>query len=134
MNFEEIEKEFNQLMKHGQELIDKLKEKQDCLSDFDIYEINFNGNIERFYCSKESISFDDAQSMIKNAGKKPLTVSELWAEDNSGLPRWRLLKDAGCACWVWCQEYSDSSAYNVNLSNGGVTTYTRTNNHYALCY
>lgn len=101
---------------------------------FDIFEINFNGNIERFYCSKEIISFDNAQSMIKNAGKRPVTVSELWEEDNSGLPRWRLLKDAGCTCLVWCQEYSDSSAYHVNLLNGNVFTGTRTFNNYALCY
>jgi hypothetical protein len=29
MNFEEMEKEFNQLMKHGQELIEKLKQERE---------------------------------------------------------------------------------------------------------
>lgn len=134
MNIEEMEKELNQLMKRGQELIEKLKEKQDCLSNFDVYEINFNGKIERFYCSKEIYSFDGAQSMIRNVGKRPVTVSELWDKDEDGIERWRHLKNACCNIWVWCQEYSDSSAYYVYLHLGGVLIDTRTANYYALCY
>ena len=120
-------------LKEWKSRIEKKIEALEQENKFDVYEINFNGKIERFYCSKESVSFDDAQSMVKKFGKKTLTVSELWAEDNSGLPRWRLLKDAGCSCWVWCQEYSESSAYFVNLNNGLVLTLTRTANSNALC-
>lgn len=134
MNIEEMEKEFNQSMKHGQELIEKLKMEQNCLSNFDVYEINFNGKIERFYCSKEEMTFDKAQELIQKAGKKPLTVSELWKEDNRGIPRWQLLKDAGCKKWVWCQEYSVSSAYYVGLDTGSVYTNSRILRLNTLCY
>ena len=144
MNFEEMEKEFNQLMKHGQELIEKLKRGQKTesdfdtsdfdTSDFDVYEINFNGKTERFHCSKQEMTFKKAQELIQKVGKKPLTVSELWAEDNSGIPRWQLLKDAGCKKWVWCQQYSDDTAYFVYLHTGCVfATSTRTSNLTALC-
>jgi len=134
MNFEEIEKELNELMKHGQELIEKLKRDKKTESDFDVYEINFNAKAERFYCSKEDVNYDKAQQMAQRIGKKTLTVSELWKEDNSGIPRWQLLKDAGCKKWVWCQEYSDSAAYYVGLTNGNVDTDTRVaTNLAALC-
>lgn len=134
MNFEEIEKEFNELMKHGQELIEKLKKGQETESDFDVYEINFNGNIERIYFSKEEMTFEKAQEIIKKAGKKPLTVSDLWQKDEKGVERWRHLKEVGCKKWVWCQEYSDNAAYLVDLYYGGVATFTRTYNGTALCF
>ena len=134
MNFVEMEKEFNQLMKHGQELIEKLKKGQKTESDFDVYEINFNGNIERIYCSKEEMTFEQAQELIKKVGKKPLTVSELWQKDEKGVERWKHLKAVGCVVWVWCQEYSDNAAYDVNLHDGNVYANTRTNNNNALCF
>lgn len=129
-----MEKEFNQLMKHGQELIEKLKTGQKTESDFDVYEIDFNGKTERFYCSKEEMTFEEAQELIKKAGKKPLTVSELWQKDEKGVERWRHLKEVGCEKWVWCEEYSDSAAYGVNLNSGNVYTYARTGNNFALCF
>ena len=133
MNFEEIEKEFNELMKHGQELIEKLKKGQETESDFDIYEINFNGNIERIYCSKEEMTFDEAQELIKKAGKKPLTVSDLWQKDEKGVERWRHLKELGGETWVWCQEYSDNTASIVYLDNGFVNTNGRSSTANTLC-
>ena len=133
MNIEEIEKEFNQLTKHDKELIEKLKREQNCLSDFDVYEINFNGKTERFYCSKEEMTFKKAQELIQKAGKKPVTLSELGKEDNSGVERWRHLKDAGCVDWVWCQAYSYNSAYHVCLKSGSVFSNTHAHNANALC-
>lgn len=133
MNIEEMEKEFNQLMKHGQELIEKLKMEQNCLSNFDVYEINFNGKIERFYCSKEEMTFEKAQELIQKAGKNLITMIELGKEDNSGVERWRHLKDAGCVDWVWCRVYSNNSAYQVNLNDGSVLTNICPHNANALC-
>lgn len=134
MNVEEMEKEFNQLMKRGQELIEKLKQGQKPESNFDVYEINFNGKTERFYCSKEEMTFEEAQELIEKAGKKPLTVSDLWQKDEKGVERWRHLKDAGCVGWVWCQEYSDDTAFMIYLDHGVVNTNGRTNPGAALCF
>lgn len=125
MNIEEMEKEFNQLIRRGQEFIEKLKTGQKTesdfdTSDFDTYEINFNGKAERIYRSKEEMTFKKAQELIKKAGKKTLTVSDLWQKDEKGVERWRHLKDVGCVDWVWCQEYSDDTAYFVYLHTGCV--------------
>lgn len=143
MNVFEMEKEFNYLMKQGQELIEKLKNTQDITlrNNMKEYTIIFNGKPEKWVVSDNTMTFDKAQEWINRQGGTPSTVGDLWAVDvETKKPRWLLLKEAGYKEWVWCDvdpeevgRENPCIAYRANLGYGGVYGFSRFNFNYALC-
>lgn len=106
------------------------------------YTITFNGTTETWIRSDEEMSFEKAQEWIKEKGKTPTTVSNLWETDSeTKKPRWLLLKEAGAKFLCWAEEDPEeigkenpSYAYFIYLFSGYVNGYSRSSyGYYALC-
>lgn len=92
---------------------------------FTAYPISYNGDVEVWYVSEESMRHENAKDIARNMNLQLPTMLDLILPDESGKTRCKLLKEARCLDTVWFADrpYGDSStAQEVSIKTGAITT------------